>query len=484
MPIASTIAWLLAASSLALAARAEVISVDFNTYALGQSMAEMKGQDATFGVGDVWNNLVVPRDNGGAIRCERLVDATGTPTAVSLSIRGPKLASWWSTEKLLPASKVYRDYLGVPQPAEISIAGLRPETDYSVAVLGYPLSWGNVRLTLNDRQLTVFSGVEWKERRQPAGVLTVQSDEQGRLTGTIKGMVSGLHLAAQPLALTEAEVTLITGEPETEKRPVFPPDRQLVYKTIAGVDLHLDCYLPAGWQAADKRPAIVFFHGGSWSGGWKTQFAPQCHALAAAGMVAATAEYRVTGRPPASTPADCVRDAKSAIRWVRGNAGRLGVNPDRIVAGGGSAGGHLAAATAYLDGYDEPGEDLTVSCRPAALVLLNPVIDNSPDGYHYGPKPIAETWKSWSPLHNIRPQTAIPTIFFLGKQDHLIPVATGELFIARTRQAGAEGEFHSYPEAKHGFFNGGDHLQDTLKRMKQFLGRHDLLPSGNADKPK
>ena len=91
----------------------------------------------------------------------------------------------------------------------------------------------------------------------------------------------------------------------------------------------------------------MFFFGGAWTQWRPGQFEPQASYLAGRGMVAIRADYRVKNRHRA-TPADGVEDAKSAIRWVRQNASMLGVDPDRIVAAGGSAGGHLAACTACV----------------------------------------------------------------------------------------------------------------------------------------
>src|SRR5690606_36825431 len=123
--------------------------------------------------------------------------------------------------------------------------------------------------------------------------------------------------------------------------------------------------------------AIVFFFGGAWTMGTVEQFVPQATHLAARGMVAIVADYRVFGRHGTSA-FEAIADARSAIRWVRGHAQELGIDPDRIAAGGGSAGGHLAASTALLDGPDDPGDDLRVSARPSALVLFNPAVDTSP----------------------------------------------------------------------------------------------------------
>ena len=93
------------------------------------------------------------------------------------------------------------------------------------------------------------------------------------------------------------------------------------------------------------------------------------------GMVAMAAEYRIKNVHK-STPFESTMDAKSAIRWARKNAAKLGVDPVRIAAGGGSAGGHLAAATATIgDEVNDPSDDLKTSAVPNALVLFNPALN-------------------------------------------------------------------------------------------------------------
>ena len=117
-------------------------------------------------------------------------------------------------------------------------------------------------------------------------------------------------------------------------------------KTVGEIQLKLHVFSTEG--GGRRRPAIVFFFGGGWVGGNPSQFFPHCEHLAAKGMVAVSAEYRVKSRHQA-TPFDCVEDARSAVRYLRGHARELGIDPDRIAAGGGSAGGHLAAATGTLN---------------------------------------------------------------------------------------------------------------------------------------
>ena len=153
----------------------------------------------------------------------------------------------------------------------------------------------------------------------------------------------------------------------------LPNAESHVYKTVGETKLYLHVFRPAN-KNAKKLPAIVFFFGGGWTSGTVTQFVKHSEHLAARGMVAIVADYRVKSRHGV-TPIECVMDAKSALRWVRGHANEFGIDANRIAAGGGSAGGHLAAATALVKGFEEKSEDLKVSSRPNALALFNPALD-------------------------------------------------------------------------------------------------------------
>ena len=138
-------------------------------------------------------------------------------------------------------------------------------------------------------------------------------------------------------------VVLLMGPVYAQSKGVpktIPGSRAEIYKTIDGTELPLHIFEPKDLKKGDKRAAIVFFFGGGWNSGSPVQFEKQCAYLASRGMVAITVEYRVKNRH--GVPAvSCFSDAKSAIRWVRQNAERLGIDPYRIAAGGGSAGGKV-----------------------------------------------------------------------------------------------------------------------------------------------
>lgn len=247
-------------------------------------------------------------------------------------------------------------------------------------------------------------------------------------------------------------------------------EEKLVFKKAGDRELNLNLEKPAAWKATDRRPAIVFFFGGGWVGGTATQFKKQSEYLATRGMVGVRVEYRTLPKGDKGPPTICCADAKSAIRYVRSHATELGIDPKRIAASGGSAGGHLAAFTGLVNGLDDPKDDLAVSCKPDALVLFNPVFNNGPG--EWGHERVGERYKEYSPAHNIG-KAAPPTIVFLGDSDKLIPAHVGRDFEAEMKKAGVRCELHVYPGAGHGFFNrdstGHPWFTQTLVEADRFL---------------
>ena len=292
------------------------------------------------------------------------------------------------------------------------------------------------------------------------------------------------HLIVSVAAILLAANAFAQNRQARARQANYPPEMRgaqvEVYKTAGDVKLNMYIYYPEGHQPAGKRPAIVFFFGGGWRGGTPRQFARQSEYFASRGMVAMAADYRVSSRHGVKI-AQCVEDAKSAIRWVRANAARLGVDPDRIAAGGGSAGGHLAAATGTLPGLEAAGEDTSISSRPNAMVLFNPATLMAPakEGPQYLPLHHAQRREragaepeELSPCHHVR-KGAPPAIIFHGKADTTVPYNTAELFARKMKEMGNRCELVGYEGAKHGFFNygrdGGESYFDTLRRADEFL---------------
>ena len=297
-------------------------------------------------------------------------------------------------------------------------------------------------------------------------------------------MIAGFAAAAEKPALdARAKKSGFTYPPE------FSGAQTVTYKTVGETKLALYIFNPAEHKASDSRPAIIFFFGGGWTSGSPGQFEQQCRYLASRGMVAITADYRVASRHQAKA-AQCVSDAKSAIRYVRAHAKELGVDPKRIAAGGGSAGGHIAGCTGTLAGLDEADEDKSISSEPDAMVLFNPALTLAPvDGNDFGgfgarlpaerlgAEPVAI-----SPTHNVKAGVP-PTIVFHGKADTTVPFATVEVFAAAMKKAGNRCEVAGFEGQQHGFFNfgRGDNamFRETLKQADKFLASLGWL-SGEA----
>ena len=136
------------------------------------------------------------------------------------------------------------------------------------------------------------------------------------------------------LAWTSAMLIFLSACASGTAQQAGPVGTPMVYKTVDGKSLHAYVSSPA---SDDKmHPAIVFFHGGGWTGGMVSQFNHQSTELADRGMVAIGIEYRLIAKAPShESPEICVEDAKSAMRWVRSHAKELHVDPARIVASGG-----------------------------------------------------------------------------------------------------------------------------------------------------
>jgi len=274
------------------------------------------------------------------------------------------------------------------------------------------------------------------------------------------------------VALLVAVSALVAQQPENE---AFAPDRIEIYKQVDGPDLSLQIFLPSGWSRSDSRPAIVFFFGGGWVSGDPAQFHPHARYFAQRGVVAACAWYR-TKNSHGTDPFAAIADGKSAMRWLRMHALEWGIDPGRIVAAGGSAGGHVAASTALLQGLDDPGDDPSVSSTPSALVLFNPVIDTTEKGY--GVEKVGERKLEASPVHHVRGGLA-PTIIFHGTADTTVPFENVERFCSLMIRAGNRCELVPYDGEKHGFFNYSrnvDHYLDTVGHANEFLRSVGIIP--------
>ena len=288
------------------------------------------------------------------------------------------------------------------------------------------------------------------------------------------GTFLALTAAAQQAPPAQPPAKPKAGDYVASRVPGLTPTRTVVYKRVEDRDLVLHIFEPPGFQKGDRRPCFHIIHGGGWQGMDPSRMFPFAADFARLhGMVGISVQYRLYQPKTGVTVFDCVKDARSSVRYARSHAAELGIDPDKIVVSGGSAGGHLAAATALFDGVDEAGEDIRISCRPDALVLLFPVIDTSAEGY--GQAKIGDRWRELSPVHHVRPGLP-PTITFHGTGDTTTPFAGAKAFQEAMKKAGNRSELVPYEGGAHGYLMREESLyQDTITRAAAFLSTCGIL---------
>jgi acetyl esterase/lipase len=282
------------------------------------------------------------------------------------------------------------------------------------------------------------------------------------------------------MSLLLAAVVPATANPQDSSRIVM--ERDLVFATVAGRELKLNLARPRG---EGRFPVVVCLHGGGWVGGDRQQMEQTIKALAARGFAAVSPDYRLA--PHDVFPAQ-VEDCKAVVRWLRANASKWQLDPERIGVLGFAAGGHLACllgVTAKSDGLDGDGGNAECSSHVQAVVsffgptdlartdwdaevrdknlipLLGGPLEERPDDY-----------RKASPLNYVR-KGAPPFLFVHGEQDKVVPLSHSLNLAEKLRAAGGsarviilEGEDHA-PRGERlrtGLAEMIAFFEDTLKR--------------------
>ncbi|MBL9203350.1 MAG: alpha/beta hydrolase [Opitutaceae bacterium] len=264
------------------------------------------------------------------------------------------------------------------------------------------------------------------------------------------------------------------GQPPRRALPAsVKVERDIVYARYGAREVKLDLYLPKQ-PAAAKIPCVVVVHGGGWRSGDKTRFAHIAGALAEQGFAAACIGYRLL--PEVEFPAP-VLDCKAAVRWVRGHAAQHGLDPDRIGAIGGSAGGHLVAMLGVSDtvaSLEGEGGNAGVSSRVHAVVAMATPADMTRMGDRQSLGD--DLAKLISPVMHVTKDSA-PMLLLHGTKDTLVPMAQSELLLEKYRQAGARAELVKIEDGVHAFWN-GVHFDQTMQLALKFF--RDALPATPA----
>lgn len=240
-------------------------------------------------------------------------------------------------------------------------------------------------------------------------------------------------------------------------------EKNIVYARYGSREVMLDLYLPKE-RTASPLPCVVVIHGGGWRSGDKQRFARHAAYLASKGFAAACIGYRLL--PEVGVP-ECVQDCKAAVRWVRANAARYGLDPDRIGTIGGSAGAHLVAmlGTSYkVKKLEGVGGNPGGSSRVQAVVALAAPTNLTEMGERLGMD--AATARAMSPVTYVDRDSA-PLLLLHGEADQAVPLRQSEIILAKYQAAGASARLVKNPKG-HGFWN-QELFTETMDRAVAFF---------------
>ncbi|GAB4323936.1 MAG: hypothetical protein Kow0010_05610 [Dehalococcoidia bacterium] len=254
----------------------------------------------------------------------------------------------------------------------------------------------------------------------------------------------------------------------------------VVFGRGGGRELRCDVFTPPG--GARNAPAVLLVHGGGWREGDRTQLRGYGILLGREGFVCVASEYRLA--PGATWPAQ-IHDVKAAIRWMRANAGELGINADQIAIEGNSAGGHLALMAAGTPNMPEfegdggnPGVGTEVAAviafyAPARLDASNQVIRDLLGSAS------ADAASAASPLTHVSPSFP-PTMLIHGNRDDVVPVGESFRMYDALDRAGVPVELHIFAGEPHAFDSGSLLGRQSAGLMRAFLARYVAVPQPSA----
>ena len=256
----------------------------------------------------------------------------------------------------------------------------------------------------------------------------------------------------------------------------------VVFGTGSGRDLKCDVYTPPG--RPENAPAVLLVHGGSWRDGDRTQLRGYGILIGREGYLCVCTEYRLLDE--ATWPAQ-IHDVKAAIRWMRANSSRLGLDPERIVIEGNSAGGHLAllaAGTPGLSDFEGEGGNAGVPTNVAAVLAVYPPTDlaamkrgaNEPISSSVEPDNVAEIVRTASPINYVTPDFP-PTLLIHGTKDEVVPYDQSVRMYQALEKAGVPVELHTYGNQPHAFDAQPEYGRQTAATMLAFLKRFVTNPA-------
>ena len=239
--------------------------------------------------------------------------------------------------------------------------------------------------------------------------------------------------------------------------------------------MNLFVFKPEGWQAGDKRSALIYFFGGGWTKGTPLKSAAMARWAAENGMVGIAPDYRTMNRFQTG-PQASVDDGRAAFNWVVEHASELGIDSNRIAVGGSSAGGHVALWTAIKKAPPGSNPETLPKIKPAALFLKSAVTDTSPET-GYAPSRFGDDATAMSPVHQLDDQMP-PTIIFHAAFDELVHYNTAVALHKQLESTGNTVELVTVPVGGHSFTGEYKEWKTKLKaKLVEMFDREGLLPA-------
>lgn len=232
-----------------------------------------------------------------------------------------------------------------------------------------------------------------------------------------------------------------------------------VYKTVDDAPLELHIYAP-DTATQTGRPAVVWLHGGGWyTGSWS--WCGVCTVFKERDLVVAQVEYRLGARHGTNI-GDAIADAQDATVWLREHADRYGIDPERIIVAGFSAGGHLALSVATLPGIRD-------TASPDLVVGVSACVDLTDTDWGVQQAGSPDAARDWSPRFHAA-ATQAPVLLLNNGRDHLCTIASVEDYVARS---GGMAQLVSSENAGHFSIYSDRELRDrSYAEINRFLERH------------
>ena len=390
----------------------------------------------------------------------------------------PQLHRRLTGQSFFEPSETYYDFLSSLDLDDMGLLSVEEFRSFLSAYFDYK------RQTLKKDEPDLLAGDNQNTTLQFRAVLSTFSSQVLKnlyLYESLKNQIENYGILGIENLMADFEANCSNKKYLKEIRQLYSDEKTLregaetrIYKTVGAIPLEIHLFFPEDpLPRAGRRPAVVFFHGGGWSMGKAEWAFGRCRYFASRGMVAASAQYRLLDRH-GTTPLECIADAKSAIRWIRQNADGLNIDPGRVAAGGWSAGGHIAACAAVIEGFDESREDKSISSIPDALVFWFPAVYLKNDTWFRqilrGRVDLAEV----SPAQQVRAGLP-PAIIFQGTADTTVSLEGVKILTEKMRLAGNRCDLHIYEGREHLFHRDPHDYIDTMIKADLFLSSLGFL---------